>query len=272
MMTASDRPRLTALGRILPTALQAAIRERTGGLDVATLLADLFRSYPPDDLGFDPVTTRRAFLLLDRTVCRYFRLQVLGTENIPAGRAMIVGCHSGVFAWDATCLVVAIYRHTGRFSRNVGDRFFGRLGPIVPFLKATGLVIGDPERVEACLRHDELVMAFPGGAADMLRPIWRRYQIEPHRGLAPRRGGYLKIALRAKSPIVPGRRGRHRRDPPHARQPPATRAAARHALLSDRRLAVPAARPHLPPLWEADPSRCPARRGRRLGDGRSSER
>ena len=188
---------------MLPAAVQDAILARATGLDVAALLADLFLSYPPDDHGFDPVTTKRALFLLERTVCRYFRLRVLGAEHIPPGRAMMVGCHSGVFAWDATCLVVAVYRHTGRFSRNVADRFFARLGPIWRFLKATGAVVGDPGRVEALLRREELVLAFPGGAEDMLRPIWRRYRLAPNRGLAPGRGGYVKIALRAQSPIVP---------------------------------------------------------------------
>jgi 1-acyl-sn-glycerol-3-phosphate acyltransferase len=153
--------------------------------------------------GFDPVLTGRIFRLLSETVCRYFRVQVLGAENIPRGRALLVGCHSGVFAWDATCLIVAVHRATGRFTRNVGDRFFAGLGPAWRLLEATGAFIGERNAVEELLGRDELVLVFPGGAADMLRPIWRRYRLVPHSGLAPGRGGYVKAALRARSPIVP---------------------------------------------------------------------
>lgn len=153
--------------------------------------------------GFDPVVTGRIFDVLSQTVCRYFRLRVLGADNIPHGRALLVGCHSGVLPWDATCLVVAVHRVTGRFTRNVGDRFFATLGPFWRLLEATGALVGECGAVEALLRRDELVLVFPGGAADMLRPIWRRYRLVPHHGLAPGRGGYVKAALRARSPIVP---------------------------------------------------------------------
>jgi 1-acyl-sn-glycerol-3-phosphate acyltransferase len=85
----------------------------------------------------------------------------------------------------------------------VGDRVVGRRGPLARILKATGHVIGERPRVEELLQRDALVLVFPGGAQDMLRPIWRRYRVVPHVGLAPGNGGYLKAALRARSPIVP---------------------------------------------------------------------
>lgn len=38
----------------------------------------------------------------------------------------------------------------------------------------------------------------------MERPyLTQRYRVLPHRGFAPGRGGYIKIALRTRSPIVP---------------------------------------------------------------------
>jgi hypothetical protein len=135
--------------------------------------------------NLDPRLTERIFGVLASTVCRYFRVRVLDGGNIPAGRALLVGCHSGVFGWDATCLVVAVHQATGRFTRNVGDHFFLTLGPVARFLQATGLVPGSPGVVEETLERDHLVLLFPGGAADMLRPIWRRYRLAPHRGFAP---------------------------------------------------------------------------------------
>jgi 1-acyl-sn-glycerol-3-phosphate acyltransferase len=151
----------------------------------------------------DPRLTSRIFSVLDATVLRYFRVQVLDAEHIPRGRGLLVGSHSGVFAWDATCLVVVVHRLTGRFTRNVGDRFFDTLGPVADFLRRTGVVIGEPGAVEALLEHDELVVVYPGGADDMLRPVWRRYRLAPNRGFKVGHGGYVKTALRTRSPIVP---------------------------------------------------------------------
>lgn len=203
-MPATLRPRLNRIGRLLPEPLRQAVRTRAHGLGAAAVLADLFLEYPHDRYGFDPASARRSFFWVEQTACRYFRPLVIGADNIPPGRALLVGCHSGVMPWDATVLVPEIYRATGRFSRNVGDLFFGRLGPISSYLASTGVVLGEPDALEDLLRHDELVLLFPGGALDMTRPIWRDYyRVKAHRGFAPGKGGYVKIALRTGSPIVP---------------------------------------------------------------------
>jgi 1-acyl-sn-glycerol-3-phosphate acyltransferase len=200
--TAAD-VRLSPLGRSLPRRWGDALLRHAHGLDPLALLADLFLEHDADPYGLDPVRTKRAFFLVEQTVCRYFRLQTLGAEHIPPGRSLIVGCHSGVLPWDAACLVVAIYRHTGRFSRNAADRLFGRCGPIARFLTARGVVISEQERLAELLRRDEIVVLFPGGAKDMTRPFWERYRVRPHRGFAPGRGGYIRVALATGSPIVP---------------------------------------------------------------------
>ena len=135
-------PRLSRLGRALPSAAREAIVASARGRGPLGLLADLLLEYPPDALGFDPVRTRRSFFLVERTVCRYFRMQVLDAARIPPGRALLIGCHSGVLPWDAACVVVAIYRETGRFSRNAGHELWGRLGPVTRFLTARGVVLG----------------------------------------------------------------------------------------------------------------------------------
>jgi 1-acyl-sn-glycerol-3-phosphate acyltransferase len=201
-LRAGPEPALNRLGRALPAAWQSAVRQARG-LDAATLVADLFRSHAVDDYGLDPAAARRWLFLLERTVCRYFRLTVLGAEHLPPGRCLVVGCHSGVLPWDAACLMVALHRATGRFSRNAGDRLFGRFAPVLRVLAASGVVIAEAPALEDLLCRDELVLLFPGGAEDMRRPIWERYRVKPHKGFAPGNGGYVKIALRAASPIVP---------------------------------------------------------------------
>jgi 1-acyl-sn-glycerol-3-phosphate acyltransferase len=158
---------------------------------------------PDEDGGLDVEQTRRSFALIEQTVGRYFRTYVTGAKHVPRGRALVIGCHSGVFPWDATCLVPAIHRHTGRFPRSAGHALWGRFAPVARFLRARGIVLGPASELEALLRRDELVVLFPGGAEDMRRPIWERYRVKPHKGFAPGRGGYIKIALRTRTPLVP---------------------------------------------------------------------
>lgn len=196
-------PRLSYLGQALPEPWHRPVLARARRLDPLGLLADAFVTYPPDADGLHPPSAKRWYYLLEQTICRYFRMQVIGAEAIPSGRALIIGCHSGVLPWDAACLLVALYRSTGRVSRAVGDHFFSRLGVLERFLATRGAVIGEPHRLESLLHRDEHVLLFPGGAEDMTRPIWERYRVKAHRGFARGRGGYIKVALRTQSPIVP---------------------------------------------------------------------
>ena len=99
---------------------------------------------------------------------------------------------------------MAIHDATGRFSRAIGDNLFGQIGVVQDFLRRQGAVVGRPEVVERLLRAGNYVLVFPGGARDMERPyLTQRYRVLPHRGFAPGHGGYIKIALRTRSPIVP---------------------------------------------------------------------
>ena len=154
--------------------------------------------------GFDAATAARWLGYVRGALWPYFRPRVIGSEHLPKGRALIVGCHSGVIPYDAACTLVAIHDATGRFSRAIGDNLFGQIGVVQDFLRRQGAVVGRPEVVEQLLRAGQYVLVFPGGARDMERPyLTQRYRVLPHRGFAPGHGGYIKIALRTRSPIVP---------------------------------------------------------------------
>jgi 1-acyl-sn-glycerol-3-phosphate acyltransferase len=157
-----------------------------------------------DLLDFDETSARRWLEVVRVALWPYFRPEVIGTDNLPAGRGLIIGCHSGVVPYDAAATLVAVHEATGRFARAVGDRFFGRLATVEDFLARQGAMIGTPARLEGALRAGHLVLLYPGGARDMERPyLSQRYRVLPHRGWARGRGGYIKVALRARAPIVP---------------------------------------------------------------------
>jgi 1-acyl-sn-glycerol-3-phosphate acyltransferase len=153
---------------------------------------------------FDPAAARASLQLVRSTVARYFRLEAHGTQNIPRGRCMVVGCHSGVLPYDAACTLAAIEEHTGRLARAIGDELFGRSKLVEAYLRRRGAIVGKREEAAAVLRRGNILLVFPGGAADMTRPIWRdAYRVLPHKGFAHGRGGYIKIALATRTPIVP---------------------------------------------------------------------
>lgn len=157
-----------------------------------------------DALGFDQATAERWLAYVRATLWPYFRPQVIGGDHLPRGRALIVGCHSGVVPYDAACTLVAIHEATGRFARAVGDRLFARVRVVEQFLRRHGAVVGRFDVIEELLRRGHLVLLFPGGARDMERSyLTQRYRVLPHRGFAPGRGGYIRIALRTGAPIVP---------------------------------------------------------------------
>jgi 1-acyl-sn-glycerol-3-phosphate acyltransferase len=157
-----------------------------------------------DPLAVDTALAERWLGYVRAALWPYFRPQVIGAAHLPEGRGLIVGCHSGVIPYDAACVLVAIHAATGRIARSIGDAFFGRIGPVAAFLRRQGAVVGTPETLAAILRAGHLALLFPGGARDMERPyLTARYRVLPHRGFAPGRGGYIKVALRTRTPIVP---------------------------------------------------------------------
>jgi 1-acyl-sn-glycerol-3-phosphate acyltransferase len=199
-------PRLNLLGRLLPVARQRAIVRRSRGLDLGAIASDLFLDYPPDERGFNPVTTKRELFMIEQIAGRYFRATTMGAENIPPGRALIVTCHSGVVPWDALLLVSEIYRLTGRFSWNAGHQFWGRSASLKNLLVPTGMVLGGRADFEKLLRKDELCMIFVDAGEGNRRAYYldsERYKVKPQKGFAPGCGGYVKLALRTRSPVVP---------------------------------------------------------------------
>jgi 1-acyl-sn-glycerol-3-phosphate acyltransferase len=199
-------PRLNRFGRALPVAWQEAIVRRARGLDLGAIASDLFLDYPPDVRGFDPVATKREFFLIEQLAGRYFRLTTIGGKNIPDGRAVILASHSGVIPWDATLLVAEIYRLTGRFSWNAGHHLWGRYSPLRSLLVPTGMVLGGRDEFEELLRRDQICTIFADGGQGNRHAYYLesdRYKVKPEKGFAPGCGGYIKVALRTRSPVIP---------------------------------------------------------------------
>jgi 1-acyl-sn-glycerol-3-phosphate acyltransferase len=199
-------PRPNRYARLLPAAWQAALVRRARGLGLASVASDLLLDYPPNDRGFDPVTTKREYFLIEQLAGRYFRVKTMGAEHIPDGRVIIVAYHSGVVPWDGLLLAAEIRRLTGRFSWNAGHELWGRYAWLRKLMVPTGMVLGGAADFDELLRRDEMCMIFVDAGEGNRRAYYLdrdRYRVKPDKGFAPGCGGYVKLALRTGSPVVP---------------------------------------------------------------------
>jgi 1-acyl-sn-glycerol-3-phosphate acyltransferase len=145
--------------------------------------------------AFDPVTAARFYARIER-LSRRMHISVDGTQNLPSGRALLVGNHT--FGWDVAFPIARIWHETGRSVWVLGDHVWWKL----PFLRrlaaAVGTVDGTSEHADALLSRDELVLVLPGGLREAVKPRDLRYRL-----LWGHRYGFVKAAIRNRAPIVP---------------------------------------------------------------------
>lgn len=159
------------------------------------------RSDHVDDFGLDPAYEARVQPLLDAIYTRYFRVQVEGAERIPShGGVMLVCNHSGALPWDGVMLKAAL-RHAQpdrRALRWLTDDFVFHSPFLGSWLNRIGAVRACPENAERLLERGEMLAVFPEGVKGITKPFRDRYQLQRFG-----RGGHIKLALRAKVPVIP---------------------------------------------------------------------
>ncbi|MBI2395295.1 MAG: acyltransferase family protein [Deltaproteobacteria bacterium] len=132
---------------------------------------------------------------------RYHRLEVDGLERVPSGRALVVGNHNGgLMSPDMFGLMVAWWRSFGADAPAYGlmhDMPF-RLPLLGDYMARLGAVPAHPANAHALLERDAKVLVYPGGDLDAFRPWARRHEI-----VFGERRGFVRVALRARAPIVP---------------------------------------------------------------------
>jgi 1-acyl-sn-glycerol-3-phosphate acyltransferase len=152
---------------------------------------------PFDAHGMDPALVAQAGPALDLLLDAWFRVQVRGLEGVPPAPAIVVANHGGSFHWDGVVLA-RLFARAGRALRPLLDEA-ALQAPLAG--RAAARLGGVPATPAHALDHlaaGASVAVFPEGSRDGMRPWPERYRIRRFG-----RGGFVRIALAARAPIVP---------------------------------------------------------------------
>jgi 1-acyl-sn-glycerol-3-phosphate acyltransferase len=200
---------LRGVGRALEAGLELpdAVERAAGALPrSARQLADgvarrLRGDYAEDAWGFDEELVELVYPLFEFMYERWWRVRATGVLNVPAhGRAMLVANHAGVLPWDATMMSVAIMKEhpLPRHPRFMVLDWAFRLPWVSSFIRRMGGVAASPFNAMRLLEEGHIVMVFPEGSKGAGKPFSERYRLQRFG-----RGGFVEVALRTSSPIVP---------------------------------------------------------------------
>ena len=154
-----------------------------------------------DDFGFDREFTKLLEPVAEWFYRTYWRVEAIGVENVPAtGRGLLVANHAGVIPWDGAMIRTAItadHPHPRPARMLVADWAF-KLPFLSEFLLKTGNVVAHPDNATTLLERDELVGVFPEGVKGASKLYRDRYRVRRFG-----RGGFMQVAMRTRSPIIP---------------------------------------------------------------------
>ncbi|MGY1453353.1 lysophospholipid acyltransferase family protein [Streptomyces sp. SS8] len=158
--------------------------------------------YEVDEFGYDADLTEHVLLSALRPVYeKYFRVEVLGIENIPSeGGALVVANHSGTLPLDALMLQVAVHDHhpAERALRLLAADLVFMLPVVNELARKAGHTLACAEDAQRLLERGEIVGVMPEGFKGLGKPFSERYRLQRFG-----RGGFVSTALRAGVPIVP---------------------------------------------------------------------
>ncbi len=158
--------------------------------------------YHEDEWGFDEEFAEAAYPFFELLYDYWWRVDATGVENVPAhGRGMLVSNHAGaLFPFDASMITGAIMkRHPlPRWPRFMVLDWAFQLPFLSGFMRKVGGVPASPFNATRILEGDGLMMVFPEGVKGTGKPFAERYRLQRFG-----RGGFVEIALRTGSPIIP---------------------------------------------------------------------
>ncbi len=190
-------------GLDLPEAVARGASElpRDARETATRIVGRLGGSYDEDEWGFDEDFAELVEPLFGFLYDTWWRVRVEGAERVPAhGRALLCSNHAGILPWDATMISMALLREhpLPRHPRFLVLNWAFDLPWISAAIRKVGGVVASPYNALRMLEQDKLVAVFPEGVKGTGKPYSERYRLRRFG-----RGGFVEIALRTGSPIVP---------------------------------------------------------------------
>jgi nucleoside-diphosphate-sugar epimerase/1-acyl-sn-glycerol-3-phosphate acyltransferase len=173
-----------------------------GGGELEFLARRLRGDYPVDEFGYDPELVDNVLAPILRPLYqRWWRVRTVGMEHVPSsGPALVVGNHAGALPFDAMMVSLAIHdEHPAhRILRMLAADLAFTLPLIAPLARKSGNTLACAEDAQRLLEAGELVGVWPEGYKGLGKPFRERYRLQRFG-----RGGFVELALRTGTPIVP---------------------------------------------------------------------
>jgi 1-acyl-sn-glycerol-3-phosphate acyltransferase len=154
-----------------------------------------------DEFGMDYEFALKVKPFFDFLYYNYWRVTVKNIHNIPdQGRGLVVSNHSGTLPYDGSMIRLAsVNDHPSqRDVRFLVEDFVYHFPFLGTFMHRTGGVRACPENAARLLESDHVVAVFPEGVKGIGKLYKHRYRLQRFG-----RGGFIRLALRTGSPIIP---------------------------------------------------------------------
>ena len=129
---------------------------------------------------------------------KYFRMEVLGIENIPRKGAVIISPnHSGFTGFDAVLLGHVVQTESKRVPRVLTHHFWFLTETTAIPAQKMGFTEATYDNGIQALEKGNAIVLFPEGEHGNFKPTTERYQLQEFKR------GFVRMALETQSPIVP---------------------------------------------------------------------
>jgi 1-acyl-sn-glycerol-3-phosphate acyltransferase len=152
-----------------------------------------------DPFGLDPSWAKYAVGVAAFFHRFYFRTDVFGIDQVPQGRVLLIGNHSGQLPIDALLIGASVFldAEPPRIIRSMVEKWTQTLPFVATTFSRLGQVVGVPENARRLLEFGEMLLVFPEGARGISKSFSERYRLTDF-GL-----GFMRLALETETPIVP---------------------------------------------------------------------
>ncbi len=144
----------------------------------------------------DPAVLRRVRAAF-RPLQLWHRHHVAGMHHIPRTGPVLLVVHHTFATYDSFLFGLALFEHTGRVSKGLGDDRIFQIPVLRDMAAAVGISPASPNAGQQMLAAGEVVGVAPGGMWEALRGKTERYQTR----WGDRRG-FIRLALHTGTPMV----------------------------------------------------------------------